>query len=625
MTQDIKNKKNQPTSLAELISSLTVSDLTTIASRLSEAAATAQTALSQTQPATNSELEADNTSLPASIIDAYAKLGAALTRTPDASTVALTNFMQGWSELFGELAASSTLPDDRRFSDPEWHQNPNFDLIRRIWALNTDWMKSLVDLASDELSEPDRKLAAELTDQLANALSPTNFLASNPVALRTMLESRGQSVIDGLDNFAGDIKRGGGKLAVTQSDESAFELGTTIAATRGQVIFRNDLIEIIHYAPAGNNVYARPILIFPPWINKFYILDLRPENSLVNWLQNQGANTFIVSWRSADQDTKDLTWDDYIECGIYAALDAVLAATGQDQVNAAGYCIGGTLLTSALAHMSKHGDRRIASATLLASQADFANAGELKTFLAGQPTDYLERVYQKYDGIMPGEIMSDVFNWLRPTDLVWRYYVDNYLLGKQPEPFDILFWNADQTNIPGPLHRTYMQRIFDQNELSKGEFEIFGETISPTCIDIPVYVQASEADHICPWQSVYKGAQLYAGDVTFTLAGAGHTAGVINPPVAKKYQFWQHSDLEVSAQEWRRNAAETAGSWWPNWWSWLQPLSGHLIPARAPADVGLGPSPGQFVRLKLDAIAAGSRPDGPFNSETPPTSTSSSS
>ncbi|MGB0262938.1 MAG: PHA/PHB synthase family protein, partial [Henriciella sp.] len=386
------------------------------------------------------------------------------------------------------------------------------------------------------------------------------------------------------------------------------------AATRGQVIFRNHLIEIIHYAPSRDKVHARPVLIFPPWINKFYILDLQPENSMVGWLRDQGANTFIVSWRSADQTTKDLTWDDYVESGVYAALDVVLTATGQDQVNAVGYCIGGTLLTSALAHMSKHGDNRIASATLLASQADFENAGELKTRLASQPSDYLEQVYEKHNGLMPGEIMLDVFNWLRPTDLVWRYYVDNYLLGKQPEPFDILFWNADQTNIPGPLHRTYMHRIFADNDLSKGRFQLFSETISPSDIEIPVYVQASEADHICPWQSVYKGAQLYTGDVTFTLAGSGHTAGVINPPVAQKYQFWQYGDVQASAEDWRENAVETAGSWWTDWWTWLQPLSGELIAACEPANMGLGPAPGQFVKLKLDAIASGVQPEGPFNS-----------
>lgn len=614
MTQDIKDKKNQPASLTELISTLTVSELSTLAAKLSEASTSAQETLSQASLATDGDVEDGDVALPASVIDGYAKLGAALARTPDASTTAMTNFMQGWVDLFGDIAATSPPPSDRRFSDPEWHQNPNFDLIRRIWTLNAKWMQSLVDLASHELSEQDRKLALELTAQLSDALSPTNFLASNPAALRTMLESRGQSVVDGLDNFANDMQRGGGELAISQSDESAFELGTTIAATQGQVIFRNHLIEIIHYAPSRDKVHARPVLIFPPWINKFYILDLQPENSMVGWLRDQGANTFIVSWRSADQTTKDLTWDDYVESGVYAALNVVLTVTGQDQVNAVGYCIGGTLLTSALAYMSKHGDNRIASATLLASQADLENAGELKTRLASQPSDYLEQVYEKHNGLMPGEIMLDVFNWLRPTDLVWRYYVDNYLLGKQPEPFDILFWNADQTNIPGPLHRTYMHRIFADNDLSKGRFQLFSETISPSDIEIPVYVQASEADHICPWQSVYKGAQLYTGDVIFTLAGSGHTAGVINPPVAQKYQFWQYGDVQASAEDWRENAVETAGSWWTDWWTWLQPLSGELIAACEPANMGLGPAPGQFVKLKLDAIASGVQPEGPFNS-----------
>ncbi|MEM9054507.1 MAG: alpha/beta fold hydrolase, partial [Pseudomonadota bacterium] len=428
------------------------------------------------------------------------------------------------------------------FSDPEWEANPAFNFMRRAWMLNAEWLQGLVDSVSDELDDTTKLKARYYLSQFVDAMSPTNLMTTNPAALRAMIETNGQSVLDGLRNAREDMQRGGGRLAITQTDETAYEIGKNVATAKGRVIFRNKLIEIIHYNPTRKKMRARPMLIFPPWINKFYILDLQPENSMIRWLLSKRVNTFVVSWRSADDETKNYTWDDYIEHGILAAIDAVTKETGAEDINTVGYCIGGTLLSTALAHMGKEGDDRIHSATYFASQSDFDLAGELKIFTDETALKQVDSVINEHDGIMPGEIMGETFNWLRPADLVWRYVVDNYMMGKQPRPFDLLYWNADQTNIPGPTHRKYLKSFYNENALSEGRFTVFGEPVSMSDIDIPVFIQASRSDHICPWHSIYKGAQNFGGPVQFALAGSGHIAGVINHPNAQKYQHWINED-----------------------------------------------------------------------------------
>jgi polyhydroxyalkanoate synthase len=363
----------------------------------------------------------------------------------------------------------------------------------------------------------------------------------------------------------------------------------------------------------------RPLLIFPPWINKFYILDLQPENSMIRWLLSKRVNTFVVSWRSADNETKDFTWDDYIEQGILAAVEAVTKETKAKSVNTIGYCIGGTLLSTALAHMGKVGDKRIHSATYFASQSDFELAGELKIFTDDDALQQVDKVIDEHNGIMPGELMGETFNWLRPADLVWRYVVDNYMMGKQPRPFDLLYWNADQTNIPGPTHRTYLTELYNKNALSGNRFKVFGEPVSMSDIKIPVFIQASRSDHICPWHSIYKGAQNFGGPVQFTLAGSGHIAGVINHPDAQKYQHWYNEDLPANPGRWLSSAEELPGSWWPSWWEWLRPLSGEKVDAVRPKDRKLGDAPGQYAALKLKDIAAGAKPAGPYSDGSLPT------
>jgi polyhydroxyalkanoate synthase len=474
-------------------------------------------------------------------------------------------------------------------------------------------LQGLIDTVADDLDDTTKLKARYYMSQFVDAMSPTNLMATNPAALRAMIETKGESVLEGLRNARQDLKRGEGRLAISQTDETAFEIGKNVATAKGKVVFRNKLIEIIHYNPTKKKMRARPMLIFPPWINKFYILDLQPENSMIRWLLSKRVNTFVVSWRSADDETKDFTWDDYIEHGIFAALDAVTKEAGVKSVNTIGYCIGGTLLSSALAHMSKTGDKRVKSATYFASQSDFELAGELKVLTGDDGLKQIDRVIEEHNGIMPGEMMGETFNWLRPADLVWRYVVDNYMMGKQPRPFDLLYWNADQTNIPGPTHKHYLTKFYNQNELSEGKLEVFGEPVSMGDIKVPVFIQASRSDHICPWHSIYKGGQNFGGPVQFTLAGSGHIAGVINHPDANKYQHWVNSELPENPGRWLADAEELPGSWWPSWWEWLKPLSGEKVDAKKPRNHGLGAAPGQYAALKLKDIAAGAKPEGPYS------------
>eukprot|EP00903_Cladosiphon_okamuranus_P002617 g2615.t1 len=552
-------------------------------------------------------------------IEAQLKLGAALARNPEKSGHAMMTLFQGWMNLFQSMASGTPLPRDRRFADPEWEANPAFNFMRRAWMLNAEWLQGLVETVSDDLDEETKLKARFYLSQFVDAMSPTNMMATNPAAIRAMIESNGESVLAGLRNAREDMQRGDGRLAISQTDEDAFEIGQNVATAKGKVIFRNKLIEIIHYNPSRKKMRERPLLIFPPWINKFYILDLQPENSMIRWLLSKRVNTFVVSWRSADNETKDFTWDDYVEQGVLAAVEAVTKETKAKSVNTIGYCIGGTLLSTALAHMGKVGDKRIHSATYFASQSDFELAGELKIFTDDEALQQVEKVIDEHNGIMPGELMGETFNWLRPADLVWRYVVDNYMMGKQPRPFDLLYWNADQTNIPGPTHRTYLTEFYNKNALSGNRFKVFGEPVSMSDIKIPVFIQASRSDHICPWHSIYKGAQNFGGPVQFTLAGSGHIAGVINHPDAQKYQHWYNEDLPANPGRWLSSAEELPGSWWPSWWEWLRPLSGAKTDAVRPKDRKLGNAPGQYAALKLKDIAAGAKPAGPYSDGSVPT------
>jgi polyhydroxyalkanoate synthase subunit PhaC len=491
-------------------------------------------------------------------------------------------------------------PRDKRFRDPEWRSNPMFSIMRETYLATAAFVTDLVQKA-DGVEEEDKRKAAFFIKQAVDAASPSNFLMSNPTALRALLETHGESLKKGVDQLAEDLKRGHGTLAITQADLSAFQVGVNVATTPGKVVFRNRLFELLQYAPTTDTVREVPLLIFPPWINKFYILDLQPKNSMIKWLTNRGYTVFLVSWVNPDEDLAEATFEDYMQEGVYAAVRAVEDATGQTRINAVGYCIGGTLLAATLAHMAKTGDARIQSATFFASQADFVHAGDLKVFTDEAGLRYLEDKMEASGGVLDANTMAATFNALRANDLVWNYVVDNYYLGKEPPPFDLLYWNADQTRMPKALHLFYLRKFYKENALAKGELEVLGETLSLKDVTIPIFMQSSREDHIAPCASVHRSAQAFGGPVEFIVAGSGHIAGVINHPDAQKYQFWIAEHLGDDAEAWFENATETKGSWWPSWDAWLKQRSGSEIPARTPGDgklQTLGDAPGEYVKVR---------------------------
>ncbi|MGE3143009.1 MAG: alpha/beta fold hydrolase [Hyphomonadaceae bacterium] len=390
-------------------------------------------------------------------------------------------------------------------------------------------------------------------------------------------------------------------LAIKQTDMDAFKIGENIAATPGKVVFRNEIFELLQYNPTTETVHQAPLLIFPPWINKFYIMDLQPKNSMIRWLVAQGHTVFVVSWVNPDETRAAVTFEEYMRQGVYAAVDATQKATGADTINAVGYCIGGTLLAATLAHMAKTGDTRIQSATFFASQADFSLAGDLSIFTDEAGIKYLEERIEAHGGVLDAQAMADTFNALRSNDLVWNYVVDNYYLGQQPPPFDLLYWNSDQTRMPAALHLYYLRNFYRDNRFAKGELTLLGERLSLKDVKIPIYMQAAREDHIAPYPGVYRSARLFGGPVRFMMAGSGHIAGVINHPDAKRYQHWENDALPETVEAWRAGAKEVAYSWWPNWNEWLKECAGDDIPARHPGDGALpvlGEAPGDYVKVR---------------------------
>ncbi|HEY2359306.1 MAG TPA: class I poly(R)-hydroxyalkanoic acid synthase [Phenylobacterium sp.] len=518
-----------------------------------------------------------------------------------------SRYLELWQTTARRAAGGGT-PDpvatpargDKRFADPDWVENPVFDVIKQSYLLTADWMNGLVSEVDGV--EPMAKRRVEFfMKMLTDAFSPSNFLASNPTALREVMATGGESLVRGMENFTADLHRGGGQLSIAQTDYEMFKIGDNVATAPGKVVFRNEIIELLQFSPTTETVCEIPLVIFPPWINKFYILDLRPENSMIRWLSAQGITVFVASWVNPTPELAGRTFEDYMREGIYAGTQAAMEQCGTDQVNTVGYCIGGTLLSSTLAHMAAKGDKRIASATFFAAQQDFSEAGDLLLFTNEDWLADLEKKMDEGGGVLPGQTMADTFNALRANDLIWSFFVNNYLLGKEPKPFDLLFWNSDQTRMPKTLHLYYLRKFYGENALSKGELVLDNVQLDLGKVKTPVYVQSSKEDHIAPARSVYKGAKLFGGPVTFTLAGSGHIAGVINAPVAGKYQHWTNDELPASLEEWQAGASETPGSWWPHWLQWLKARSGGQVPARDPAKgklKPLGDAPGEYVKVR---------------------------
>ena len=580
-----------------------------MSANLARAAMTAQGAIAEAalrQADRPAALSADPFHVTPALTEVMGRLAAQPDRLLRAQADLFTRYMDLWQAAARRLGGESPEPvvepakGDKRFNDPEWASNPMFDVMKQSYLLTSNWLNGLV--AEVEGVDPVAKRRVEFfTRMLTDAFAPSNFLLSNPAALREIRESRGESLVRGMTNFAADLERGGGQLAISQTDVSRFEVGENVATAPGKVVFQNDIIQLLQCAPSTPQVHETPLLIFPPWINKFYILDLRPENSMIRWLTGQGFTVFVVSWVNPDARLAGKTFEDYMVEGVYAACQAACRQAGVKQVNTVGYCIGGTLLSCALAYMAARGDAMIASATFFAAQQDFTEAGDLRLFTDDAWLRDLEQRMDAEGGFLSSQSMADTFNALRGNDLIWSFFVNNYLLGKEPKPFDLLFWNSDQTRMPKALHLFYLREFYKDNRLAAGDLVVGGERLDLGAVKIPIYVQSSRDDHIAPYRSVYRGARLFGGPVTFTMAGSGHIAGVINHPDARKYQHWTNPALPASVEDWMAGAVESPGSWWPHWAAWLAERSGRMTAARDPAKGPLKPiedAPGSYVKIK---------------------------
>tara|TARA_R110002167_G_scaffold54315_2_gene154761 strand:+ start:862 stop:2826 length:1965 start_codon:yes stop_codon:yes gene_type:complete len=579
----------------------------TLSMNLAKAAMTAQSAIAEaalSQAERPTALSPDPFNIGPAMTEVMSSLAARPNRLFAAQADLFSRYMTLWSDTT-RRAAGEDVPaapsTDKRFKDPAWSENPMFDMMRQSYLATADWMNSLIASAED-VDVRTRRRAEFFTKLLTDAFSPANFLASNPAALKAMAESNGESLVKGMQNFAADMERGMGKLKISQADYGKFVVGENVATAPGQVVWRDELFELLQFDAATDKQRAIPLLIFPPWINKFYIMDLQPQNSLIRWLSAQGFTVFVCSWVNPDKDKAGFGFDDYLEKGIYRATEKVMEQCGTDRLNTVGYCIGGTLMGAALAHMAARGDKRVNANTFFAAQHDFAEAGDLLLFTDEHWLNEIEQMMDAAGGVLPGASMADTFNALRANDLIWSFFVSNYLMGKSPPAFDLLFWNADQTRMPKALHMDYLRSMYGKNQLAKGEFTIGGETVDLGTVTIPLYFQASREDHIAPMNSVYRSARAFThADVTLTLAGSGHIAGVINPPSAKKYQHWTNPALPPTLAEWQAGAVEHPGSWWPHWVEWLHPHSGDWVEARDPAAGPLKPiepAPGSYVKVK---------------------------
>jgi polyhydroxyalkanoate synthase len=491
-------------------------------------------------------------------------------------------------------------PKDKRFADPEWSQNQFFDFLKQAYLLTAQWGEKLVKDASG-IDEHTKAKAEFYVKQITNAISPSNFVLTNPELLRETLSSNAENLVRGMHMLGEDIAAGHGNLKIRQSDPSNFEVGRNLALTPGKVVFQNDLMQLIQYEATTEQVLKVPLLIVPPWINKFYILDLTPEKSFIKWCVDQGISVFVISWVNPDIHLAAKSFEQYMQEGPIAALDAIEQVTGEKKAHTIGYCVGGTLLSITLAYLAAKKKTRAVSATMFAAQVDFTYAGDLKVFVDEERIQQLE-AHMKEQGYLEASRMANTFNMLRSNDLIWPYVVNNYMRGKKPYPFDILYWNADATRMPAANHSFYLRNCYLHNRLTKGEMEIAGVTLDLKKVKVPVYNLATREDHIAPAKSVLFGSQFFGGPVKYVLAGSGHIAGVVNPPAKPKYQYWTGGEpLGTSVDKWLEGAVEHPGSWWPDWLDWIKALDGKTVPARSIGGVKLKPiedAPGSFVKAR---------------------------
>jgi poly[(R)-3-hydroxyalkanoate] polymerase subunit PhaC len=527
-------------------------------------------------------------------------------RASDLQTKIAKGYLDLWGSTMRRLAGEETMPAiapsprDKRFADPEWKSNQFFDFVMQLYLLSTQWAQDLVRNA-DGLDPHTRKKAEFYVNQITNALAPSNFVLTNPEVLRETLASSGDNLVRGMAMLAEDIESGNGTLRIRQSDPANLVVGVNMATTPGKVIFQNDLMQLIQYEPTTEKVLRTPLLIVPPWINKFYILDLRPEKSFIKWCVDQGITVFVISWVNPDKKLGTKTWEDYVKEGPLAAMDIIERATGEMKVHTMGYCVGGTLLATTLAWLADKRRVRATSATFLAAQVDFTHAGDLLVFVDEGQISALERDMQE-SGVLEGSRMAMAFNMLRSNDLIWSYVVSNYLKGQPPAAFDLLHWNSDATRMPAANHSYYLRNCYLENRLSTGSMVLDNTLLDLSKVKVPVYNLATREDHIAPADSVLYGSQFFGGPVKYVLSGSGHIAGVVNPPKGGKYQYWTNDNIrDISLTDWIKGAQEHKGSWWPDWREWLGGIDAEEVPARAVGTEALPPieeAPGSYVKVR---------------------------
>jgi len=516
----------------------------------------------------------------------------------------LKNATEMWNQSLHVVkgdAAKPTALGDRRFASSEWLANPAAAMTAQLYLLNARTLMQMADSMDGDAKTKARVRFA--VQQWVDATSPSNFLALNPDALKKALDTKGESIAAGMQHLLEDLQKG----HVSQTDESVFEVGKNVATTAGHVVFENDLFQLIEYKPLTAKVHERPMLFVPPCINKYYILDLQPDNSVIRYTVEQGHRTFVVSWRNPDESLKHKTWDDYIEQGPIAAIRTVQAITGAETINTLGFCVGGTILSTALAVLAARGEQPAHSVTLLTTLLDFESTGILDIFIDEAMVQMREMTLGEQapagPGLLKGQELATTFSFLRPNDLVWNYVVANYLKGESPPPFDLLYWNGDSTNLPGPMYCWYLRHLYLQNELKKpGALTVCGEKVDLGQIKAPFFVYGSREDHIVPWTAAYASTPLISGKKTFVLGASGHIAGVINPPAKGKRSYWTHSKLPAKAEDWFSGATEHPGSWWTAWSDWLKPQAGKLVNApKTPGSAkfkAIEAAPGRYVKVK---------------------------
>ncbi len=529
----------------------------------------------------------------------------------EAQTRLATDFVELWGRTYQRFLGHDVEPvatpeqSDRRFADPEWQENPLFDFMKQAYLLTSNWADELVEKA-EGVEERKKQRAQFYLEQITTALSPSNFPFTNPEVIRATLSSNAENLVDGMNNLLADLESSGDLLKIKQTDISAFKVGENLATTPGKVVFQNALIQLIQYSPTTETVHETPVMIVPPWINKYYILDLVPKKSFVQYLVDQGYTVFMVSWVNPGPELADKSFEDYMRDGVLTASDVARQICATEEVIPVGYCVGGTLLATTLAYSAARGDTRFPAAGFLTAQTDFSKAGDLLVFIDDAQLDAIDTMMQA-QGFLDGSRMATVFNMLRPRDLIWPYVVNNYLLGKEPFPFDLLYWNSDSTRMTPANHSFYLREFYHRNKLARGEMELGGQRLDLSKVTMPIYNIATREDHIAPSESVFIGAQLFGGPVRFVLAGSGHIAGVVNPPYKTKYMHWAGGDETPgpsireyhTLKDWIDASEEVPGSWWPDFIEWLATRAGGQVEAREPGAPSFPPiedAPGSYVR-----------------------------